>query len=116
MFMISCTGITNNVPVNVATDTAFVLVLQNNPQYKPEVIAGLEKVKVILNGSLTYDDLILEISKQFPDKYAYIGIILSGYIATDKPIFETWLPMLDSYKEAVIAKIDRFILLAGMIT
>lgn len=114
IFVVGCAGINTSVPVNIATDVAFVMVLQNNPSYKVPVIAGLQTVKTYLSDSVTYDDLILFISKQFGGKYVYIGVILADYLNTDKPIFESWLPMLDTYKVAIIAKIDRLILLAGM--
>jgi len=110
----ACTGLNANVAMNVATDTAFVMVMQNNPSYKPVVIAGLNTVKAFLSGNVTYDDLMLMLSKQFDGKYAYVYVILSGYINTDKPISETVLPMLGSYKAGIITKIDRLILLAGM--
>jgi hypothetical protein len=114
VFVTGCTGLNTTVAVNVATDTAFVLALQNNPSYKAPVIDALNKIKTFLNGKVTYDDLILEISKQLPDKYAVIAVVLTGYIETDKPVFETYLSMLDSYKSDVIKKIDRLILLANV--
>lgn len=109
------TGIVANPVVNIAIDGAFYLELKTHPQYKAPVIAGLTAVKVFLSGSVTYDQLILEITKQFPGDAAALGIILSKYIATDKPIFETYLPMLESYKAAIIVKIDEFLLLANVI-
>lgn len=109
-----CAGLNTSIAVNVATDTAFVLALQNNPSYKVPVIDALNKIKTFLNGKVTYDDLILEISKQLPDKYAAVAVILIGYIETDKPVFETYLTMFDSYKAGVITKIDRLILLASI--
>ena len=111
-----CEGMNASVPVNVATDTAFVLVLQNNPSYKPAVVAGLNSVRAVLGRDITYDDLILEISKAFGGKYAYVGVILTGYIDTDKPIFETNLTLFQAYKDGVIKKIDRLLLLAGVVT
>lgn len=114
VFVTGCTGLNTTVAVNVATDTAFVLALQNNPSYKAPVIEALNKIKTFLNGKVTYDDLILEISKQLPDKYAVIAVVLTGYIETDKPVFETYLSMLDSYKSDVIKKIDRLITLASV--
>lgn len=110
-----CTGMNASVPVNVATDTAFVLVLQNNPQYKPAVVAGLQAVKTFLVGSVTFDDLMLMLPKQFTGKYAYVAVILAGYLDTDKPIFETYLPMLESYKSGIVAKIDRLLVLANAV-
>lgn len=109
-----CAGINTGTAVNVASDLAFVAVLQNNPGYKPAVVAALTETKALLQGSLTYDDLLLAISQKFGGKYAIYGVILAGYLAEDKPVFETYLPMLDSYKAAVIKKIDRFLLLASV--
>ena len=110
--VVGCTGMNASVPVNIASDAAFVLVIQNNPNYKSAVIEGLNKVKTFMSGTVTYDDLLIEIAKVLPSQYAVVAVILSGYLDTDKPIFETYLPMLDSYKEGVIIKIDRFIFLA----
>lgn len=110
-----CTGINTSVPVDMATDVAFVLILQNNPSYKPAVVAGLNSIKAALDGELTYDDLMVLIAKALDGKYAVVAVVLMSYLDTDKPIFESWIPMLDSYKQAVIAKIDRFILLTDLI-
>jgi hypothetical protein len=107
-----CTGLNtavNNPAVNVVTDTAFILVLQNNPQYKPVVTLALQNLKALLNENITYDQLIIEITKQFPDKYATIGTILIAYIATDKPVSTTYLNLLDSYKAGIITKLNRFL-------
>lgn len=108
-----CTGLNVNTVTNVATDTAFVMVLQNNPTYKPAVVAALTTVKTYMSGNVTYTELIAEISKQFPAQYSVVGVILLGYIAADRPVIES-IPMLDSYKEAVIKKIDHFLVLASM--
>src|SRR5665647_903048 len=105
-------GIVANPVVNIAADGAFYLELKTHPQYKAPVITGLTALKVFLSGSVTYDQLILEITKQFPGDAAALGIILSKYVASDKPIFETFLPMLDSYKASIIVKIDDFLMLA----
>jgi hypothetical protein len=109
--LMGCAGMNASVPVNVATDIAFVEILRNNPSYKVPVVAGLQAIKVVLAGELTYDELILQISKQFGGQYAYVGIILTGYIETDKPIFETNLTLFQAYKDGVIKKIDRLLLL-----
>jgi hypothetical protein len=115
VFLIGCAGITANAPVNIAVDTAFYLTLKNNPQYKPVVVQGLNAVKVALSGSLTYDQLMAEIAKQFPGDAAAIGVIVSGYIATDKPISVTLIPMSAAYKQAILVEIDKFLLLASTI-
>lgn len=112
--LVGCTGLNTSVAVNVATDTAFVLVLQNNPAYKVPVVIALKQIKAGLTGTITYDELVLLITQAFGPKYAVIGVVLSGYIAEDKPIFETYLPMLESYKAGILTKIDRFILLASI--
>jgi hypothetical protein len=109
-----CAGLNTTTAVNVATDTAFVLILQNNPTYKAPVIEALKTIKVFLSGSVTYDDLMIEIARVLPDKYIVIAVVLSGYIQGDKPIFETYLPMLDGYKADIIKEVDRLILLAGI--
>lgn len=107
-----CAGLNVNVAANVATDTAFVLVLQNNPDFKAPVIAGLERVKTFLSAPVTYDALIAEISKAFGGRYAYVGVIISEYIEGDKPIFESNLTLFDAYRLGVIKKIDQFLILA----
>ena len=109
---LGCTGLNAGVAVSIATDTAFVLALQNNQSYKPAVVQGLTDIKAVLAGTITYDELVALIATKLPGKYAPIALILSSYIATDKPLFETYLPMLESYKQPIIDKIDRFILLA----
>lgn len=113
--LFGCAGLNTSVPVNVATDVAFVMVLQNNPSYKDAVVTALQSVKVFLNGEVTYDDLILFITNKFGGKYAYVGVILAAYIDADKPIFETHLTLFDEYKVGIIKKIDRLLLLAGTV-
>lgn len=115
LMLFGCAGMNASVPVNIATDIAFVTVLQNNPSYKVPVVSALQATKVFLNGKVTYDDLILFINKQFGGKYAYVGVILMSYLDTDKPVFETYLPLLEEYKAGIIKKLDRFIMLAGMV-
>lgn len=112
--LIGCTGLNTNTAINVTTDTAFVLVLQNNPSYKPAVISALTSLKTFLSGDVTYDQLITEITKQLPGQYKVVGTILTAYISADQPVSVTYLSMLDSYKKGIIAKIDRLILLAGV--
>jgi hypothetical protein len=114
VMLLGCAGMNVSVPVNVATDTAFVLVLQNNPSYKPQIIISLNAIKVFLANDVTYDDLLIEIVKVLPKPYDVVAVILSGYLDTDKPVSTSLIPMLDSYKQSVIAKIDRFIFLASL--
>ncbi len=115
MLCVGCTGINANVATNIASDVTFATVMKNNPNLKAPVVKALQSTRDYLQtGGVTYDDLLVYISKQFAGQYAYVGVILSGYIETDKPIFQTYLPLLDSYKAAVTAKIDRFLVLAQL--
>jgi hypothetical protein len=110
--VIGCAGFNAGTAVNMATDAAFIAAMIKYPESKPAVVAALTAIKPFLEKNVTYDELIIEISKQFGGKYAYIGIIVADYFAADKPLFETYYPMLDSYKAALNTKIDRFILIA----
>lgn len=113
--LIGCTGFNAGTAVNAATDVAFAAVLISHPESKPVIVAALKSLKVVLTKTdITYDQLVIEIAKQFGGKYAVIGIILTDYFAADKPIFETYLPLLNSYKAALNVKLDRFILLASI--
>ena len=109
-------GLNTNQAANLATDTAFVLFLNHNPQYRPVVIESLTAIKAVLASSMTYNDLMLEIADRFPEEsdVAAVGAVLALYIGTDKPLFESVVPMLDSYKLGIVDKIDRLILLANL--
>jgi hypothetical protein len=109
-----CPGFNAGTAANMSTDVAFAAAMIKYPESKPVVIAALTALKPFLAKDVTYDELVIELSKQFGGKYASIGIIVADYFAADKPLFETYLTMLDSYKAALILKIDRFILIAGM--
>ena len=110
--LLGCTGLNPSVIVNTSTDVAFALVLQNNPAYKPAVVVGLNEVKTVLSGSLTYNDLLVEITKAFPNQYAVIATIIIGDLNADQPVSTSAIPLLDSYKAGVITEIDHLILLA----
>lgn len=112
--LIGCTALQVKTTTNAATDGAFYLVLKNNPDYKAPVIAGLQRVKTFLAGDVTYDALILEVSKAFGEKYTYLAIILTDDLATDLPYFETHITLFETYKQGVIKKVDRLILLANL--
>ena len=110
------TGLNTNQAANLATDTAFVLFLNHNPSLKPAVVASLGEVKAVMGSSMTYNELLGEISDRFPEgsDMALVGSVLALYIGSDKPLFESGIPMLDSYKKGVSEKIDRFIMLANL--
>lgn len=104
--------------VNATTDVAFIAALQNNPGYKADVVNGLKNLKLFLNVTgCTYDDLLAEVVKQFPQtsKYAIYAVVISYYLDCDKPISTTLLPMLDNYKAGIELKIDRLIKLTELI-
>jgi hypothetical protein len=113
--LFGCAGLNVNTALNVATDTAFVLALKNNPDHKAPVLKAISDIKILLKGEITYDFLLSEISKRFDGDYAYYGIILRGYVETDKPVFETHLNLFDAYKKALIEKIDNLMFLAGSV-
>lgn len=110
--LMGCTGLNVSTTANIATDTAFVLALQNNPTYKAGTIAALEEIKLLLEGDMTYDQLLVIIATKFGGKYAVFGLILTKHLNEDKPISETYLKMLDSYKAGIVEKIDWLLLLA----
>lgn len=112
--VIGCTGFNANQVATTASDVALAMVLNNNPSYKPAVVTALKTTKVFLEGKVTYDDLMIELAKYSGEKYAYIFIIIASDFASDKPLFETYLPMLESYKAGLVVRIDRWILIASM--
>lgn len=114
MVLSGCSGLNVSTATSVATDIAFTMVLKNNPSYKPVVVNGLNALKTVLNGEVTYDDLITIISKKFAGEYSYVAVLITAYIDTDKPVFSTYLPLFDEYKQGVVDKIDRFLMLASI--
>lgn len=113
--LFGCAGISANVPVSAATDTGFYLAMKANPQYGPTVVASLNSLKVLLGGSVAYDQFVAEIVKVFPGDYVPLGMCLSNYMAQDKPTSVTLIPMSQAYKDAIIVKIDHFLLLASTV-
>ena len=113
LFLFGCVGLQPKPIVTAGTDIAFVLVLQNNPSYKPEIVKALNDIKTVLSGSITYDDLLVQITKLLPGKYAIIASILIGELNGDQPVSTTVFPMLDSYKTDIVKELDHLILLAG---
>jgi hypothetical protein len=101
---------------NAGIDVAFVSQLQAHPEAKGDIVKGLNNVKLFLNANAcTYDELIIEIAKQFPDKYSVYAVVISYYFDCDQPTSTSLLPMLDPYKETLITKIDRLILLTELV-
>ena len=50
LFLFGCVGLQPKPIVTAGTDIAFVLVLQNNPSYKPEIVKALNDIKTVLSG------------------------------------------------------------------
>lgn len=115
VMLMGCAGIKAQPVIFAATDTAFLLVLQANPQYKTPVIAGLQGIKLALGGSITYDQLMVEIAKQFPAPYNAVAVIFTGFLQSDTPVSTNIFPMSQSYKDAITVQADKMILIAGMV-
>ena len=113
MSLMGCTGLNVSTTANLATDAAFVLAVQNNPSYRAPTVVALQEIKLLLANDMTYDQLITLVASKFGGKYAVFGIIFTSYLAEDKPISQTYLNMLDSYKAGVVKKIDHFLFLAN---
>ena len=112
IMLAGCTGFNPNVVVNNITDAGFVLTLQNNPSYKPEVIKNLDLVKVILaKDTVTYSELIAKVAGLFKEKYGFVFYLLMRNIETDIPIIQN--PLNKLYRDGIIKKIDELIFLAN---
>lgn len=109
-----CSGFNTSTVTNVTVDTTFLLMLKNNPTYKPIVTKALTDIKAILNKEINYDTLIAEINNKLPLEYSAIAGLLIAYIGEDKPVFETYVNLLDSYKKDISLKLDHFITLAKL--
>jgi hypothetical protein len=100
----------------VAIDLAFYNRLQTNPADKADIVKGLNTIKLFLNAtSCTYNELIVEIAKQFPAKYSGYAIVVSYYFDCDVANSTSLIPLLDPYKEGLNKKIDRLLTLTELI-
>jgi len=112
MMLAGCTGFNPNIVVNNVTDAGFVLVLQNNPSYKPDVVKNLGLVKVVLAKDIvTYAELVAQVSGLFKEKYGFVFYLLMKNIETDVPIMQN--PLNKSYRDGIIRKIDELLFLAN---
>jgi hypothetical protein len=115
-FNASTTGQIAGKISNVTIDVSFVYELQTHPEMKGNVVTALNNLKLFLNAtSCTYDDLIIEIAKQFPQKYAVYAVVISYYFDCDTPNSTSFIPMLDPYKASLNVKIDRLLKLTELI-
>ena len=113
--LVGCAGIKAQPVIFAATDTAFLLVLQANPQYKAPVITGLQGIKLTLGGSITYDQLMVVVAQQLPVPYDAVAVIFTGFLQSDTPVSTNIFPMSQDYKNAIIVELDKLILVAGMV-
>jgi hypothetical protein len=111
LMLFGCTGLKPNTLVTKVGDIGFYYMLKNNPTYKAKVVSGIAEIKTYLNGTVTYLDLINEVSAVFPNEYSDIAKIIINDFSSDSPILTTTIPLLDSYKQGVIAELDRILLL-----
>lgn len=116
MMLAGCTGINTSVVTNTATDIAFVEILKHNASHKAQTVQALQNVRAFLGqDGITYDQLIARISAELPGEYAYISVILINYFEADRPVFETYAPLLASYKQAATDRINHWLVLANMV-
>jgi len=116
LVVLGCAGqqINNDAVVKLGADLAFVEVLKNNPEKVPQVIAALEEIKTFAAGEITYNDLVAEIAKRVAGDYALEMTLISDYLLIESPVIDS-ITIFDGYREEFLKRIDRLILLAGMI-
>ncbi len=116
LVVLGCAGqqINNDAVVKLGADLAFVQVLKNNPEKVPQVIAALEEIKTFAAGEITYNDLVAEIAKRVAGDYALEMTLISDYLLIESPVIDS-ITIFDGYREELLKRIDRLILLAGMI-
>jgi hypothetical protein len=114
--MCGCSGrqISDDAIINLGADLAFVQVLKNNPEKVPQVAAALEEIRTFALGEITYNDLVAEIAKHISGDYALEMTLISDYLLAESPIIDS-IEIFDGYREELLKRIDRLILLAGMI-
>lgn len=116
LVVLGCAGqqINNDAVVKLGADLAFVQVLKNNPEKVPQVIAALEEIRTFATGEITYNDLAAEIAKRIAGDYALEMTLISDYLLVESPVIDS-ITIFEGYREELLKRIDRLILLAGMI-
>lgn len=116
LVVLGCAGqqINNGAVVKLGADLAFVQVLKNNPEKVPQVIAALEEIRTFATGEITYNDLAAEIAKRIAGDYALEMTLISDYLLVESPVIDS-ITIFEGYREELLKRIDRLILLAGMI-
>ena len=116
LVVLGCAGqqINNGAVVKLGADLAFVQVLKNNPEKVPQVIAALEEIRTFATGEITYNDLAAEIAKRIACDYALEMTLISDYLLVESPVIDS-ITIFEGYREELLKRIDRLILLAGMI-
>ena len=116
LVVLGCAGqqINNGAVVKLGADLAFVQVLKNNPEKVPQVIAALEEIRTFATGEITYNDLAAEIAKRIAGDYALEMTLIADYLLVESPVIDS-ITIFEGYREELLKRIDRLILLAGMI-
>ena len=116
LMAIGCAGqqINSDALITLGADLAFVKVLKNNPEKVPQVIKALEEIRTFATGEITYNDLAAEIAKRITGDYALEMTLISDYLLVESPVIDS-ITIFDGYREGLLKRIDRLILLAGMI-
>lgn len=116
--LVGCAG---NIPqsndlLDKGTDLAFYFAVKNNPQHKAEVINILEKIEDYATEDVTYNDIVLFAAKKFGDNQdlAAIALIVGDDLFLDEPIINN-IGLFDGYREDLLKRIDRLIILAEMV-
>lgn len=116
LVVLGCAGqqINNDAVVKLGADLAFVQVLKNNPEKVPQVVVALEEIRTFATGEITYNDLAAEIAKRIAGDYALEMTLISDYLLVESPVIDS-ITIFEGYREELLKRIDRLILLAGMI-
>ena len=116
LVVLGCAGqqINNGAVVKLGADLAFVQVLKNNPEKVPQVVVALEEIRTFATGEITYNDLAAEIAKRIAGDYALEMTLISDYLLVESPVIDS-ITIFEGYREELLKRIDRLILLAGMI-
>lgn len=111
---LGCAGqqINDDAIINLGADLAFVEVLKNNPEKVPQVVTALEEIRTFAMGEITYNDLVAEIAKHISGDYALEMTLIADYLLVESPIIDS-ITIFDGYREDLLKRIDRLILLAG---
>jgi hypothetical protein len=110
---VSCTGTINQSPDQLI-DVAFVGMIVAKPEIKPVVVKGIDKILVVLEKDITYDELLATISAQFKNQYAPVAVLIIDFLNQDKPISTEWLTLFDTTRTTIKTKLTHLRMLASI--